>query len=89
MATSGHERSEGIVDDRRLDTSRDRPSAAALTAHIAQAGDPHGASERLCPARVASVGHVASPRRVERSARARLAPGAYGISTLENLAIAE
>src|SRR5262249_40857910 len=55
---------------------------------LAPAGDPDWASETLCPARVASVGHVASPRRVELSARAQLAPVAYRISTLENLAIA-
>src|SRR5262245_32693808 len=44
-----------------------------------QAAFPHGTAETLCPARVAAGSHVASPRRVERSARARLALGAYRI----------
>ena len=77
-----------MVDDRRLDTSRDRPSVATVTAQIAPAGVPHDAGETLCPARVAAVGLVASPRRVERSARVRLALGEYRIPTAENLAIA-
>src|SRR5262249_20365898 len=72
-ATSVNTPSEGIVDDPRLDTPHDRPSVATVTAQIAPAGVPHGAAETLCPARVAAVGHVASPRRVERSTRARLA----------------
>ena len=72
-----------------LDTSRDRPSVATVTAQIAPAGAPHGAAETLWPARVVAVGHVASPRRVERSARVRLALGEYRIPTAENLAIAE
>src|SRR5262249_26484511 len=77
--------SEGIVDDPRLDTSHDRPSVATATAQIAPAGVPHGAAETLCPPRVAAVGHVASLRRAERSATARLALGACRISILENV----
>jgi hypothetical protein len=61
-----------MVDDRRLDTSRDRPSVATVTAQIAPAGVPHGAGETPSPARAAAVGHVASPRRVERAARLAL-----------------